>query len=398
MPGCTYLFSRLRIWRRPASKSEVEFEKNGQLSAINQLEGSLKSISSLAEPIMDLTTRTASSELANACNSTTVQHDGNGVDASIAAGSAPTSDDRTKVQNLPTAFTEEKRTGGLQQLNVSGHVDGSGTITFELLPNELQREIFIFTTSLFREESHAPLSSIASLMLVAQCFYDWVLPCLYDTVTLHTDNTLFLRTIQSYHDSPTFFTKYIKKLCLPYYMISKDAELVLSLCDNVVDLAFWIDYRTTVPDRSIVPLLSSLPLRRLNIEARHFESLFVDVHQLGWLHSLTHLSLVYWDFQRPSEVLHLEKLPSLTHLALSLHDNRLPATSLVEILSACKQIKVLALYGQKEPPEESGWAVDSRAVFITYSSEVVREWEVQANNLQGCGWKKAELLAKSSHD
>ncbi|KAF9525345.1 hypothetical protein CPB83DRAFT_859680 [Crepidotus variabilis] len=331
MPGCLPLFSHLRPWRRPrsVSKSRVGIKKNGQPTA-----------------------------------------------------------------NQTSTIPKEEHTSGVEQARASdnGSADGSTAMTLALLPNELQREIFIFAVDSFRNDSRRNcLRSIACLMLVAQRFYDWILPCLYNTISLKSNTTLFLKTIQSRHDSPTFFTQHVRKLCLPHYTSSSDAELILSLCNNVINLAFWIDYYSTYPGRSIVPLLSSFPLRRLDIEVRHFDSLFVDVDQPAWLHELTHLSLVYWDYDEDPDVLCFEKLPSLTHLALNVHEGQLTNVSLLKILSACKQLKVMAVYNQKGPTEESIWSVDSRVAFTTYFYDVLHEWELQANDLEGCGWERAEI-------
>ncbi|KAF9530484.1 hypothetical protein CPB83DRAFT_892760 [Crepidotus variabilis] len=377
-------------------------KKNGQATTKNY-QSPLKFISSLivdseactSVKLGELDVLTANSHMVIPLEENTLNA------AVLSSGTAPPLDPEAKPESPPSASTQEERRVEQAQASLDGETADGLTTTpfdFKLLPNELQHEIFISVVGLLRNENQNCLRSMASLMMVAKRFYDWVLPCLYNTVSLSSNNTSFLETIQSRHNSPTFFTKHIRKLCLPYYIPSKDAELILSLCSDVVDLAFWVDYHSSFPGRSIVPLLTSFPLRRLNIEARHFESLFVGVNQPAWLHALSHLSIVYWNHDYPPELRHLDKLSSLTHLSLNVNDDHLTSTSLGKILSACKQLKLIAIYGQQQLLDQSVRPVDSRVVFTTYSVSVLREWELQANGLEGCAWKRAEMQSLAQFD
>ncbi|KAF9528621.1 hypothetical protein CPB83DRAFT_304861 [Crepidotus variabilis] len=257
------------------------------------------------------------------------------------------------------------------------------------LPIELQREVFILAA--YRDRGSA-----IRLVHVARRFHHWISPRLYDIVTLGSSDTdLFLRTVQSRPDADTFFTNHVKRLCLSVSVTPRNAEHILSACNGVNDLAFWVDYLTTSPNRSIGPLLSSLPLNRLSVEVRHFGSIFRDPDiRYTWFDTLTHLDIIFWHHELSPSIPHIEKLSSLTHLAMRLRHNQASENSLMAILSAARKLKILIIYDESDSAEEAIWATDSRVVFLPYPFEVVHDWESQAMDEESCSWKRAEELVR----
>jgi len=221
-----------------------------------------------------------------------------------------------------------------------------------------------------------------------------VQPCIYDMVTLGNDDTkLFLRTMDSM--PPEFFAVHVKKLCLSVSVGAKNAKRILSICTGVTDIAFWVDYLGTYPRHPIAPLISPLPLRRLSIELKHFLSLFTGPEpDHGWCDTLSHLDIIFWTHELSPAIPHLEKLSSLTHLALWLRHSQAQETSLLAIVSARKSLKVLAIFDESDNPEDITWPADPRVVYMPYPSNVVREWEAQAKQNPDCSWSRAEDLVR----
>jgi len=213
-------------------------------------------------------------------------------------------------------------------------------------------------------------------------------------VTLGANDTnLFLRTMDSI--PPEFFSVHVTKLCLSVSVSAKNAKRILSTCTGVIDLAFWVDYLGTYPRHSIVPLISPLLLRRLSIELKHFLSLFTDAEpDHGWCETLTHLDIIFWTHELSPAIPHLEKLSSLTHLALRLRHGQAQEASLLAIVSARKSLKVLVIYDESDDPEDITWPADPRVVYLPYPSNVVREWETQAKRSPDCSWSRAEDLVR----
>ncbi|CAA7264421.1 unnamed protein product [Cyclocybe aegerita] len=220
-------------------------------------------------------------------------------------------------------------------------------------------------------------------------------PHIYEMVTLGSDDTaLFLRTMGSL--PPEFFANTVKKLCLSVSVSGRNATRILSACTGVMDLAFWVDYIGTVPNRSLVPYISPLPLRKLSVEVSHFLALFpTGGTRHPWCEYLTHLDIIFWTHEMAPVIPPLDRLPSLTHLALRLGHNQPQEASLSSILSTCQALKVLIIFDDaEEAAEETVWMVDPRVVFMPYPANVVREWEAQARQEESCSWSRAEELVR----
>ena len=220
-----------------------------------------------------------------------------------------------------------------------------------------------------------------------------ILPKIYEIVTLGSmDTNLFVRTLQCLPRH--FFVDHVKKLCLSISVDAREAEYILSVCSGVTDLAFWVDYLHTTPGRSIVPIISTLPLRRLSIELEHFMFLFSDPSvNHSWRDGLTHLDLRFWKHTTSPVIPYLDRLPSLTYLALRLQHNQASEASLLNILSACRALRVLIIYyDQSETVEELVWSTDPRVIYLPYPPNVIQDWESQAREELSCDWFWAEEL------
>ena len=214
-------------------------------------------------------------------------------------------------------------------------------------------------------------------------------------VTLgNTDTELFVRTMESM--PPDFIAINVKRLCLSVSVGGDSAAHILRSCTGVVDLAFWLDYLQAFPEHSLSPLISSLPLRRLSIELSHYRTLFRE--SAAWCETLTHLDIIFWSRETSPVIPYLDKLPSLSHLLLRLRHNRTKKGSLLEILSACKALKILVIYDDESDRTEDAvlTAVDPRVVKIRYPANVVRDWESRVKLDWNCTWSRAEELVRNA--
>jgi hypothetical protein len=208
-----------------------------------------------------------------------------------------------------------------------------------------------------------------------------------------SDTTLFLRTVDSL--PPEFFAVHVKKLCLSVSVGASNAARLLRICTGVTDVAFWVDYLGTFSRQSFAPLMAPLHLRRLSIELKHFLSLFRGSHSgHGWCETLTHLDIIFWRHEMPPAIPHLEKLSSLTHLALRPGHRQSRDASLLAIVAACKRLKVLVIFVESDNSEYTIWPADPRVVYMPYPTNVVREWEARAKRDSSCSWSRAEDLVQ----
>jgi hypothetical protein len=217
-------------------------------------------------------------------------------------------------------------------------------------------------------------------------------PQIFGIVTLGSmDTNLFLRTLQCLPRH--FFVDHVKKLCLSVSVTATQAERILSVCSGVTDLAFWVDYLRITPSRSILPLISALPLRRLSIEMEHFIFLFSDpsVNHV-WCDGLTHLDIRFWKQTTSPVIPYLDRLHSLTYLALRLHHNLACEASLLSILSSCRALRIMIIYDHPESGEELIWPTDPRVIYLPYPLNVIQDWESQAREDSTCDWFWAEEL------
>ncbi|TFK67703.1 hypothetical protein BDN72DRAFT_842717 [Pluteus cervinus] len=100
------------------------------------------------------------------------------------------------------------------------------------LPLELEQEIFELAAHRYPEVT-------VSLTLVAHRVQIWIEKIIYKTISLSTQRkcTLFLRTLDS--RPPEFFSSHVKAICLPYFLDTRQASRIVSLCSRVENLGCW---------------------------------------------------------------------------------------------------------------------------------------------------------------
>ncbi|KAH6902033.1 hypothetical protein BKA70DRAFT_1405349, partial [Coprinopsis sp. MPI-PUGE-AT-0042] len=131
------------------------------------------------------------------------------------------------------------------------------TFSFSSLPPELQALIFELATD--GDPENAP-----NLSLVSRSAAEWVQPRMFHTIVLQTPSSAHSLQLKSLE----LLYLHGKRLCVTYGSMSMDeANIVLSICTGVVDLAFWLSWPegdsigTTTVDKSTMALaLSQLPL------------------------------------------------------------------------------------------------------------------------------------------
>ncbi|KAF9449820.1 hypothetical protein P691DRAFT_519853 [Macrolepiota fuliginosa MF-IS2] len=245
---------------------------------------------------------------------------------------------------------------------------------FNNLPLELQREIFL-------AGALDGMYNATRIVRVSKKAYSWILPIIYNMVTLGSDDTaLFMRTLAS--KPAEFFATHVKCLCLSASVKPNDAERILSTCTGVKILAFWVDYLSAFPDSSISPLISPLSLRRLSIEAQHLYSMCQSTPKpsggldRSWYTHLTHLDVVFW---HPSYTLpYLSNFPSLTHVGIW-HPNGLVDDDVIQpVLDSCKRLEILLVVvdeGDLDLIQNPLTSQDPRVVLMPYPSTVILDWE-----------------------
>ncbi|TFK26086.1 hypothetical protein FA15DRAFT_755274 [Coprinopsis marcescibilis] len=240
------------------------------------------------------------------------------------------------------------------------------------LPTELQRQIFL------QAAIDDPASTV-KLILVARRVCEWLQPIIYRMVTIGAgDGDLFIRTLTE--KPPDFFHANVKHLCLTRPAEVGRAKRVLEVCKGVAHLALWVDVLGVLGPGSVASLVATLPLQRLSIECRHFLDIFSNPSALPpiWYRSLTHLELVFWDYDEAPPFPPLTALRSLTHLAIrGLNYWDIQEAYVASILSSFQRLKFLLIFfDESESLEEIPRSVDNRVVFLPYPEEApVRNWE-----------------------
>ncbi|KAG5642160.1 hypothetical protein DXG03_003544 [Asterophora parasitica] len=203
---------------------------------------------------------------------------------------------------------------------------------------------------------------------------------IYETVTLSPTQVSegFLYTINS--RPPSFFTANVKSLCIPGDIHPDAALRVLTVCQGVVNLAFWIsDYRPTPPPFSAI---ASLRPQRLSLNTGGLFGRICPDFTHPFFEQVTHLEVVDWPGMLISGS-HFQLLPALTHLALDLDQlDELVIKQLRLILETCERLRVLLClvrYAVDIPVASAALAglddgVGKLAV-LSEGSDVLENWE-----------------------
>lgn len=255
------------------------------------------------------------------------------------------------------------------------------------LPLELQREIFLAS-------GLEDINNATRLVCVSKRAYNWIAPIIYNMVTLGSEDTaLFLRTLAS--KPAEFFATHVKCLCLSVSVTPVDAEKILSICSGVRRLAFWVNYLSAFPGKSITHLISPLSLRRLSIEARHLRSLRQSSlkaragEDSRWYTNLTHLDIVFWPEDTSLTLPDLTHFRSLTHVGLWQSHRPVEEKLISEVLDSCKRVQILLVVVHESDMTQRPCAQDRRVVFMPYPTAVVVDWEASFTGKPNT-WSRAQ--------
>ncbi|KAJ7461151.1 hypothetical protein FB451DRAFT_1498347 [Mycena latifolia] len=212
-----------------------------------------------------------------------------------------------------------------------------------ILPTDVERLIFEICALSW------PLN-IPTLMLVAWRVKVWAEPLLYRTIVQHGEvnpviqgcPAIDLETLERVLRSKPrlFFEDFVRNLSM--YHTPKDLEeLILSTCSRVENL--WI-----VTGSHSLPLISTLPLKRLHCSLQDFFSPNPINFTLPLFSRLTHLEVLEFPKRVDRKMWSgLALIPNLTHLSFNSQEF-LPLWT--ELLDTCKSLEVLIyLWGDSIP-------------------------------------------------
>ncbi|KAJ7077670.1 hypothetical protein B0H15DRAFT_560136 [Mycena belliarum] len=246
--------------------------------------------------------------------------------------------------------------------------------THPVFPAELEPEIF---------ETAARLhpSVIPVLLRIARRTLLWIEPLLYEVVDLTNLSSThiavaILRGATS--NPPAPFLRGVRHV-LPNgadMWTFEQTRTILTLCTGVIDFAYGGPL-----DHTYLPILSTLPLRRLSV---HLSPLFEGPDRVDFAHPLF-ASLTHLDVYDPRSDFcgHVALAPALTHLRMpgGVHLAWHMADS---VLAACPRLTVLvALVAHLPGPSANKWVehipiTDIRFVVQMYSN-YARDWVAAAH-------------------
>ncbi|KAH6903347.1 hypothetical protein BKA70DRAFT_1566947 [Coprinopsis sp. MPI-PUGE-AT-0042] len=212
-------------------------------------------------------------------------------------------------------------------------------------------------------------------------------------------HTVVLQTPSSVHPlrrkTPEFFHLHVKRLCITYGSMSMDeANIMLSICTGVVDLAFWLSWpegnstsTTTVDKPKMSRVISQLPLRHAELpydQLVEIERQSLSTGSLpGWCTTLTHLEVVYWTIaSRDDHILVplLERFMALTHLAIDWYPFAPDLHEQVDVASFLQTkplLHIVLVDAEKESVPDDHTPIDIRIVDLPVSvhgEDPVEEW------------------------
>ncbi|KAF9461089.1 hypothetical protein BDZ94DRAFT_858482 [Collybia nuda] len=251
-----------------------------------------------------------------------------------------------------------------------------------IFPPELERDIFE------RAARTCPDTGVV-LALVSRRVHLWIEPIIYETVTLSNDiiRARFCRTIDNRPRS--FFVEHVKSLCIPGDIDPMVAGRILSTCQGVVNLAYWIEVGPPFFSK-----IASLRPKRLSINIRGLFGEGPPDFAHPFFRNVSHLELVDWPWMGDSTGLAL--LPHLTHLGVDLnHYDSSIINRLRHILQSCGSLLVLlCLVPSDDAMMEASDALailnDDRLVILS-DSDVLENWEASLfDGSDACQWDFAE--------
>lgn len=184
------------------------------------------------------------------------------------------------------------------------------------------------------------------------CVSHRIEPLIYETVILDFPMStveLFIRTLDSRPAS--FFSRYIKTICLTSIITFSQASRILAVCTGAVNISCWAG---PIPMKaSLLPIIRSHPLQKLSVKLEDIVNLSPTLdfsHPL--FNNLTHLEIVnppssyFIDTPTPVNWSGLHRLSSITHLAfgdLFYDEHSYMVSVFADLLSNCESLQTLVL-------------------------------------------------------
>jgi hypothetical protein len=205
---------------------------------------------------------------------------------------------------------------------------------------------------------------------------------------------------------PEFLRVHVKRLCLTFGAISMDAASeVLSTCESLVDLAFWLGWssgrRRTTPniDKSTMAhVISQLPrLRRAELPYEQLVEIEKAQSLPLWSTNLTHLEVLYWTLSSTGkhiDVPLLRELTSLTHLCIDwrfyvveIHEKE----DVTQFLTVKPSLQVLVIDTGEGQIADGHKPIDIRVVYYVEDEDPVDEWKDEGPRPGKWTWAEAEV-------
>lgn len=214
---------------------------------------------------------------------------------------------------------------------------------------------------------------------------------IYESVTLSNDTicALFCRTI---NDRPhSFFIENVKSLCIPGDIDPIAARHILSICQGVINLAYWIE-----KGPPSFPEITTLRPKRLSMNTRGLFGERAPDFAHPFFTNVTHLEIVDWPWIEDSAGLAL--LPHLTHLGVDLdHYDTSIIERLRHILQSCRSLLVLLCLVPSDDAmlvaSDAFSALDDDRIVILSEYDVLENWEASlVDGSEACQWDFAEAI------
>ncbi|KAG6820205.1 hypothetical protein H0H93_004055 [Arthromyces matolae] len=264
-----------------------------------------------------------------------------------------------------------------------------------LLPTELERAILELTVKCYPGNAY-------NFALISRRAQIWMETYLYEIVTISNSKICksFLCAVES--RPPSFFAATVKSLCIPGDIEAEHALRILSVCQGVINLAYWINSYHTLTrtsSQSHFSVVSTLRPLRLSINTAGFfgPAMPPDLTH-PFFSQVTHLEIVDWPW--PAISTKFELLPSLTHLALDLDGyDQFTINQIRNLFESCKRLRILlCLVTDEETMINATSAFDplnaefGYKLVILSDSDVIGNWENSLQTSEACHWTFAEAV------
>ncbi|KAF7416159.1 hypothetical protein PC9H_002422 [Pleurotus ostreatus] len=199
------------------------------------------------------------------------------------------------------------------QCAVAANSSGGVALKFPYLPEDIERLIVEMTAELH-------LQTGRQLVLACHLYREWISPIIYRRATLKSTARAekFAATLSLTSGAPTLpplgLAHRVRVLNFANDVDTQVVGQVISLCENVVSIAYWKSRSKAIPT-PFIDLSGCVSLRRLSMDLKHIIPQAALDQQLPPAHPLlqvTHLDICSPDITELYSI--LSQLTNLTHL------------------------------------------------------------------------------------